>query len=94
MTPAEFNGFSRTLAKKRDSEVNLTKASVYWAESLARTKKLPGFDQWMNPPKPARALTGDEAEKRLAEHREDVAMIEGLMAAKAKEEEERHKSDG
>lgn len=87
MTPAEFNGFSAILAKKRDSEIELMKASAYWSESLARTKRLPDFDKWLNPPKPARALKGKEAEKRLQEHEQDVAMIERLMAEKKKKEE-------
>tara|TARA_R110000765_G_scaffold329297_3_gene420173 strand:- start:154 stop:432 length:279 start_codon:yes stop_codon:yes gene_type:complete len=87
LTPAEFNGFSAILAKKREAEVELMKASAYWAESLARTKRLPDFDKWLNPPKPARVLKGKEAEKRLQEHNDDVAMIEGLMAAKKKNEE-------
>lgn len=63
------------------------KASAYWSESLARTKRLPDFDKWLNPPKPARALKGKEAEKRLREHEQDVAMIERLMAEKKKKEE-------
>lgn len=63
------------------------KASAYWSESLARTKRLPDFDKWLNPPKPARALKGKEAEKRLQEHEQDVAMIERLMAEKKKKEE-------
>lgn len=41
----------------------------------------------MNPPKPARVLKGKEAEKRLQEHKEDVAMIERLMEEKAAKEE-------
>ena len=36
------------------------KASAYWAESLARTKRLPDFDKWLNPPKPARVLKKNE----------------------------------
>ena len=62
------------------------KAAAYWSESLARTKRLPDFDKWLNPPKPARVLKGKEAEKRLQEHEEDVAMIERLMEEKKKEE--------
>lgn len=74
------------LAKKKESEVDLLKASAYWSEMLARTKRLPEFDRWMNPPKPARALKGEEAATRLREHEEDVAMIQSLMAQKTKEE--------
>ena len=86
MTPAEFNGLSEVYNRKQKTEVDLVKASVYWAESLARSKRLPKFERWMNPPKPARALKGEEAETRLREHEEDVAMIESLMAQKTKEE--------
>ena len=62
------------------------KASAYWSESLARTKRLPDFDKWLNPPKPARVLKGKEAEKRLQEHEQDVAMIQRLMTEKKKKE--------
>jgi hypothetical protein len=86
LTPAEFNGFSAILAKKREAEVELMKASAYWSESLARTKRLPDFDKWLNPPKPARVLKGKEAEKRLQEHEQDVAMIQRLMTEKKKKE--------
>jgi len=41
---------------------------------------LPDFKNWINPPKPARALKGEEAERRKAEHDADVAMIESLIA--------------
>jgi hypothetical protein len=86
LTPSEFNGFSAVFAKKREAEIELMKAAAYWSESLARTKRLPDFDKWLNPPKPARVLKGKEAEKRLQEHEEDVAMIERLMEEKKKEE--------
>ena len=86
LTPSEFNSLSEVYNRKQKTEVDLVKASAYWAESLARTKRLPDFERWMNPPKPARVLKGKEAEKRLQEHKEDVAMIERMMADKAKEE--------
>jgi len=88
LTPAEFNQLSAAFGKKRNAEVDLEKASAYWAETLARTKRLPDFKAWMNPPKPARVLKGKEAENRLREHRADVMMIERMMAEKAKPKEE------
>jgi hypothetical protein len=50
---------------------------------------LPDFQNWINPPKPARALKGEEAERRKAEHEADVAMMENLIAKseQAKSEE-------
>lgn len=86
LTPAEFNGLSDTYGKKQRVEVDLVKASAYWVESLHRTKRLPEFERWMNPPKPARALKGKEAEKRLQQHQKDSAMIHELLVAKAKAE--------
>ena len=92
MTPAELNSLSSEYGKKQKSEFETLRASVYWAESLARTKRLPNFKNWINPPKPARALKGKEAEIRKAEHEVNVALIEGLIAKsekakKAKNEE-------
>ncbi len=74
-------------SKKRDAEVDLARAAAYWTEALARTKRLPDFKGWMNPPKPARSLDGEEADRRLQEHLEDVALVERLSAeAEAKKD--------
>ena len=80
MTPSEFNDLSETYDKTQRGEVELAKASAYWTAALSRTKKLPNFDSWMNPPKPARALTGEEAELRERQHQEDVATLMELKA--------------
>jgi len=74
--------------KNQRAEVDLAKASAYWSESLSRTKRLPSYESWLNPPKPARNLTGDELEQRQSEHEADVEMMRKLMAEKAKGEEE------
>ena len=89
LTPAELNALSSEYGKKQKTEFETLRASVYWAESLARTKRLPDFHNWINPPKPARALKGEEAERRTAEHEADVAMMENLIAKseQAKSEE-------
>jgi len=89
LTPAELNALSSEYGKKQKAEFETLRASVYWAESLARTKRLPDFKNWINPPKPARALKGEEAERRKAEHEADVAMMENLIAKseQAKSEE-------
>jgi hypothetical protein len=94
VTPAEFNGFASALARKRDSDIELSKAAAYWTEALHRTKRLPDFDRWMKPPKPARSLTGDEAARRLQEHKDDTAMVMGLLASKSDKDEEGHQGDG
>jgi hypothetical protein len=75
-----LNSLSGAYGKKCKTDFETLRASVYWAESLARTKRLPDFQNWINPPKPARALKGEEAERRKAEHDADVAMIESLIA--------------
>lgn len=84
-----MNSLSGAYGKKCKTDFETLRASVYWAESLARTKRLPDFQSWIHPPKPARALTGEEAERRKAEHEEDVAMMENLIAKseQAKSEE-------
>lgn len=87
LTPAEFNGLAEFFGNNQKSEVQLVKAASYWTESLSRMKRMPTFDKWLDPPKPARSLTGEEADKRLEEHLEDVALIEGLKA-------ERESDDG
>ena len=93
-TPAEYNGFCRALAKRRDSEVDLARAASYWTEALARTKRLPDFKGWMNPPKPARHLDGEEAARRLAEHEDDVARSRDLRAKRKAKTEEGQRADG
>lgn len=87
MTPAEFNGFSAILAKKREADVELMKASAYWAESLARTKRLPDFDKWLHPPKPARPLSGEEAAIKLREHEEMLERSQSVRARAKKKKE-------
>jgi len=78
LTPAELNALSSEYGKKQKSEFETLRASVYWAESLARTKRLPDFRSWISPPKPARNLTGEEAALRLEEHENDVALAISL----------------
>ncbi len=64
------------------------KASAYWSESLARTKRLPDFDKWLNPPKPARPLSGEEAEIKLKEHEEMLERSQSVRARAKKKKEE------
>jgi hypothetical protein len=61
---------------------------AYWTASLSRSGKLPNFDNWMNPPKPARGLKGDEADERRRQHDEDVARIEEMLAAQREKKEQ------
>jgi hypothetical protein len=93
LTPSEFNSLSEVYNRKQETEVDLVKASAYWAESLARTKRLPNFEQWMNPPKPARPLSDEEAAIRFNEH-EDMIARSKAARARGKMTEEGQPSDG
>lgn len=82
VTPAEFNRLAEAFRKKRELEIDVAKASAYWVESLARTKRLPEFSSWMKPPRPARTLKGKELEDRHREHEEDVERWKSLRDSK------------
>jgi hypothetical protein len=94
LTPAELNSLSVAYGKKRDSEFQLLRASAYWSESLSRTKRLPGYENWINPPKESRALSGEEAETRRIEHEENISLIEELISNSEQGSRKEASSDG
>ena len=69
-TPAELNQAAREYGKVKQEEAELAKSAAYWTAALARAKDIPSYDHWMNPPKPARVLEGEEAAQRQQEHDE------------------------
>jgi len=69
----------------RKDKIELSKAEAYWIAALGRTKRLPNFESWMRPPKPGRALEGDEAEERKKEHEEFAFRFEEAMKEKESE---------
>lgn len=59
--------------------MELAKASSYWVAVLSRAKTIPSFENWMNPPKPARPLYGEEAETRHREFETFKSLVESSM---------------
>ena len=47
---------------------------------LSRAGRFPSFDEWMNPPKPARALKGEEAKERAAEFETFKSLVEEAIS--------------
>tara|TARA_Y100001970_G_scaffold143790_1_gene176692 strand:- start:1610 stop:1843 length:234 start_codon:yes stop_codon:yes gene_type:complete len=63
----------------REEDIELSKAQAYWTALLSRAKDIPSFDRWMNKAKPGRALEGEEAEQRQAEHDAFAAKVATMM---------------
>lgn len=84
-TPAEYNSFVGEHLKAEKSKVELARATAYWTAVLGRVKDMPSFDRWMSPPKPAKALVGDEAEEKRRDFEEIVALHDRMRRAKEEE---------
>lgn len=63
----------------REEDIELSKAQAYWTALLSRAKDIPSFDRWMSKAKPARALEGEEAERRQAEHDAFAERVASIM---------------
>ncbi len=80
MTPAEFNQYAAEYGSVQERAVEIAKASSYWSAMLSRAGRFPSFDEWMNPPKPARALKGEEAKERAAEFETFKSLVEEAIS--------------
>lgn len=88
MTPRETFMAIEAAVWRQEMEQKALFTAAWYTAALTRAKHPPSLQRFLNPPKPARKLTGKELEKRRREHREmtrnvDVTML-GARLEKAR----------
>lgn len=70
MTPRETFMAIEALVWREEMQQKQLMAAAWHTAALMRQKRMPSLQRFLNPPKPARKLTGKELEKRRKQHRE------------------------
>lgn len=90
MTPKETFMAIDAFMWREEMQQRQAMAIAWHTAALMRQNRMPSLNRFLNPPKPAKKLTGKELQRRRKEHREmtrnvDVNLLgQRLAAAKAR----------